>query len=99
MGSSDNLSQLKQAPGSFSAGTKPTHQQPEPFVDAQTAAEFLHITRRRMLDLARAGEIPAYPLGQGKRRVWRFRLSELACALSSRIDCAHAAVRAGKETQ
>ena len=99
MGSSDNLSQLKHAPGSFSAGSKPTHQQPEPFVDADTAADFLHVSRRRILDLARAGEIPACPLGHGKRRVWRFRLSELARALSSRIDCAHAAVRAGKETQ
>ena len=87
MGSSDNLSQLKHAPGLSSAGSKPTHQQPEPFVDAETAAEFLHVTRRRILDLARAGEIPAYPLGHGKRRVWRFRLSELACAMQARIHC------------
>ena len=87
MGSSDNSSQLKHAPGSLSAGTKPTQQQPEPFVDADTAAEFLHVTRRRILDLARAGEIPAYPLGHGKRRVWRFRLSELACAMQARIHC------------
>ena len=30
--------------------------------------------------MARAGEIPAHPLGQGKRKQWRFRLSELADA-------------------
>jgi excisionase family DNA binding protein len=87
MGSSDNSSQLKHGRGLSSAGTEPTQQHPEPFVDADTAAEFLHVTRRRILDLARAGEIPAYPLGHGNRRVWRFRLSELACAMQARIHC------------
>jgi hypothetical protein len=67
----------------------------EPFVDAVAAGEFLHLRPRRVLEMARRGEIPAYPLGQGKRRVWRFRLSELASALCSRgVHCAHAAVRA-----
>lgn len=54
----------------------------EPFVDAAHAADFLHLKPRRVLELARAGELPGYPLGQGTRRVWRFRLSELATALS-----------------
>jgi hypothetical protein len=27
-------------------------------------------------------ELPPYPLGDGPRRVWRFRLSEIAAALS-----------------
>lgn len=53
----------------------------EPFVDANTAAEFLVITRRRVLEMARAGEVPAHAIGQGKRKVWRFRLSELAEAI------------------
>jgi Helix-turn-helix domain len=67
----------------------------EPFVDAVAAGEFLQLRPRRVLEMARRGEIPAYPLGQGKRRVWRFRLSELASALCSRgVHCAHAAVRA-----
>lgn len=52
----------------------------EPFVAADTAAEFLCITRRRVLEMARAGEIPAHPIGHGKRKQWRFRLSELADA-------------------
>jgi hypothetical protein len=56
----------------------------EPFVDAVEAGEFLHLRPRRVLELARQGLIPAYPLGQGKRRVWRFRLSELADALRAR---------------
>ena len=56
----------------------------EPFVDAVEAGAFLHLRPRRVLELARLGEIPAYPLGQGKRRVWRFRLSEVADALRAR---------------
>lgn len=53
----------------------------EPFVDADMAATFLCITRRRVLEMARAEEIPAHPIGRGKRKQWRFRLSELADAL------------------
>jgi len=56
---------------------------PEPFVDAEKAAAFLSLRPRRVLELARAGAIPAYPLGDGQRRVWRFRLSEVACAVAS----------------
>jgi excisionase family DNA binding protein len=56
----------------------------EPFVDANTAAEFLVITRRRVLEMARAGEIPAHPIGGGKRKIWRFRLSELAEAIATK---------------
>jgi len=54
---------------------------PEAFVDATRAGEFLSLKPRRVLELARAGHLPAYPIGAGKRRVWRFRLSELATAL------------------
>jgi len=59
---------------------------PEPlerFVDADEACKFLSLTRRRILELARAGKLPGHPLGDGVRRVWRFRLSELAAAVSS----------------
>lgn len=55
----------------------------EPFVDANRASEFLLITRRRVLDMARAGLIPAYPIGRGNRKTWRFRLSELAKAFAA----------------
>ena len=69
--------------------------EPEPFVDAREAGKFLRLRPRRVLEMARQAEIPAYPLGQGKRRVWRFRLSELASAICSRgVHCAHAAARA-----
>jgi|HubBroStandDraft_6_1064221.scaffolds.fasta_scaffold461264_2 excisionase family DNA binding protein len=53
----------------------------ERFVDADEAAAFLSITRRHVLELARAGILPAHPIGHATRRVWRFRLSELAAAL------------------
>ena len=56
---------------------------PERFVDAAAVATFLSLTRRRVLDLARAGQLPAHPIGDGARRVWRFRLSEIAAAIAS----------------
>jgi hypothetical protein len=72
---------------------------PEPFVDAQRAGEFLSLRARRVLELARMGVVPAYPLGEGRRRVWRFRLSELASALRSRaVDCGRQSPAPGQET-
>jgi hypothetical protein len=62
----------------------------EPFVDANRAAEFLVMTRRQLLEMARAGQIPAHPIGQGRRRQWRFRLSELAEALVAKTAVAKA---------
>ncbi len=59
---------------------------PEPlesFVDANEAARFLSLTRRRVLDLARARKLPGHPIGDSSRRVWRFRLSELAAVITS----------------
>ena len=59
----------------------------EPFVDAAVVGDFLQLRPRRVLELARQGVIPSYPLGTGSRRVWRFRLSEVATALaSSRVN-------------
>ena len=56
---------------------------PERFVDADEVAKFLSHTRRRVLDLARRGKLPAHSIGTGARRIWRFRLSELAAAVDS----------------
>ncbi len=57
---------------------------PERFVDADEAARFLSLTRRRVLELTRAGRLPGHPIGNGPRRVWRFHLSELAVAVSAK---------------
>jgi hypothetical protein len=56
----------------------------ERFVNADEAATFLSVTRRRILDLARRGILPSHSIGTGARRVWRFRLSELSDAVASR---------------
>jgi hypothetical protein len=55
----------------------------EGFVDADEAGKFLSLNRRRILDLARARKLPGHPIGDGTRRVWRFRLSELTAAVAS----------------
>jgi hypothetical protein len=60
--------------------------QPEPFVDPDKAAEFLSIRPRQLLELARANILPGHPIGGGKRRIWRFRLSELAASVSGAVD-------------
>ncbi len=55
---------------------------PEPFVSAEEAARFLSVKGRQLLALARRGLAGAYPLGTGAvRKVWVFRLSELAASV------------------
>jgi len=59
----------------------------EPFVSAARAARFVDVTRRYLLVLARKGIAGAYPLGTGtKRKIWRFRLSELASSIARGAD-------------
>jgi len=54
----------------------------EPFVSADEAAQFLCVKRRYLLELSRRGIAGAYALGTGgKRKVWVFRLSELAASV------------------
>jgi hypothetical protein len=67
-------------PARIAAATLP--ETPEPFVSADAAAMFLSVTRRYVLELARRGIHGAYALGTGtKRKIWVFRLSELAAAV------------------
>ena len=68
------------SPGSV--GTPAQPQAPESFVTAKEAASFLCLTVRRVLELARSSQLPAHPIGGSKRRTWRFRLSELAQAIT-----------------
>ena len=57
-------------------------QTPERFVSADEAARFLSVTRRYVLELARRGIAGAYAIGTGStRKVWVFRLSELAATI------------------
>jgi hypothetical protein len=69
---------------------------PEHFLDDSCAAEVTALKLRRALDLARAGSLPAHPLGTGLRREWRFRLSELENALCHVI--ANSSMRSERRT-
>jgi hypothetical protein len=55
----------------------------EGFVDSTRAAEFLCVSRRHLLEMARRGLPGAYSFGTGdERRNWIFLLSELAAAVT-----------------
>lgn len=58
---------------------------PEPYVRAERAAEFLRLSARTILRMARDGRLPGHSLGYGARKVWRFRISELEQHLSGDI--------------
>jgi len=58
----------------------------EHFVDADCAANFLSIDRETLIRWARRGVVPGHPLGAGKRRVWRFRVSELSTWAGSKVQ-------------
>lgn len=49
----------------------------ESFVSAERAAEFLAMARKTVLAMARKGYLPGHPVGQGVRKTWKFRISEL----------------------
>jgi excisionase family DNA binding protein len=61
---------------------------PEYYVDAREAAKFLGIHRRTVLQMARDDSIPAHPLGDGRRKLWRFLLSELDEWMRGRVNSA-----------
>jgi hypothetical protein len=51
----------------------------EPFVPVEKACEFLSVDRRLLLEMTRRGIVKGYALGTGtQRKIWVFRLSELA---------------------
>jgi len=55
------------------------------FLTAEEAAEFLgRVNPRTLTRWARGGQIPAYPLGEGRRRLWRFRRADLLVWMQSR---------------
>jgi hypothetical protein len=57
----------------------------EPYVEADGAAQFIHIKPRSLKKMAREGSVPAHPRGDGKRRRWLFLLSELDEWMRSRV--------------
>lgn len=65
----------------------------EPYVDPDQAAAFLNTNRLKVIRMARSGFLPAHPLGAGKRRQWRFKLSELDKHMQAGLNDAHPPVR------
>jgi excisionase family DNA binding protein len=49
----------------------------ERFVGPAEAAKFLGFSPKTLQQRAREGKIPAHAFGNGRRRYWRFLLSEL----------------------
>ena len=46
-------------------------------LDSKEAAAVLKMNDRTLVRWARCGYVPAHPLGEGKRRLWRFFEAEL----------------------
>jgi excisionase family DNA binding protein len=65
----------------------------EPYVGPDEAAKFLGITRLKVIRMARAGLLPAHPLGMGKRRQWRYKLSQLDKHMQRGVDNSYPPVR------
>jgi excisionase family DNA binding protein len=52
----------------------------------QAAAEYLGLDVKTVTRWARMGYLPAHPLGEGKRKFWRFLESELSSWLVARTN-------------
>jgi excisionase family DNA binding protein len=57
----------------------------EPYVSVDKAAQYLDIKRKTLLAKARKGQIPAYPWGDGVRKTWRFKISQLDDWMKSKL--------------
>lgn len=53
-------------------------------LDAREAAEVLRMDSRTLIRWARLGQVPAHPMGEGKRKLWRFIEHELLEWVESR---------------
>ena len=65
----------------------------EAYVSPEEAAAFLKTNRLKVIRMARSGVLPAHPLGVGRRRQWRFKLSELDKHMQRGIHTADPPVR------
>ena len=52
----------------------------------KTAATFLGLDEKTITRWARKGYLPAHPLGEGKRKFWRFIESELSDWLAAQTN-------------
>ena len=57
----------------------------ERFSTPEDIARHLQITRRQVLQAARQNLLPAHPISfGGRRRIWRFKISEVDAAIAER---------------
>lgn len=54
------------------------------FLNAEQAAQFLGGLNARTVTRWAEGYLPAYPLGEGKRRLWRYLKADLAAWMLGR---------------
>jgi hypothetical protein len=66
------------------AALDPVYKNSKHFLNADEAAEVLRMDSRTLVRWARLGQVPAHPLGEGKRRLWRFIETELISWLAER---------------
>ena len=57
------------------------------------AALVLHMDHRTLIRWARAGYVPAHPLGEGRRRMWRFFEHELLAWVESQSNGSETTLR------
>jgi predicted site-specific integrase-resolvase len=59
-------------------------------MDPKAAAEFLALDVKTITRWARQGYLPGHPLGEGKRKFWRFLEPELTEWLATKTNGAYA---------
>ena len=69
----------------------------EPYVDVKRAASYLSVAVKTLNEWARLEKIPAYPWGDGSRKTWRFKLSELDEWMQRRINSVSSSASFGKD--
>lgn len=57
-------------------------------LNPQEAADILKMDSRTLVRWARIGYVPAHPLGEGKRKLWRFLEHELLDWVEAQGKCA-----------
>lgn len=67
-------------------GAAQAHEAIEYFVDACEIGRMLGIDHRTVQQMARDGVLPAYPLGEGIRKTWRFLPSEVHDWMQRRVN-------------
>ena len=66
----------------------------EPFITPEEAGTFLRISPVTVKKMAREGDLLAHSIGNGPRKRWRFRISELVSHMRCRVQSESSSVRA-----